>query len=169
MGSLSRADTFIEEAVGWIKSLERGTASLDIFSYHQDPETHFWLHSVADDRIRFHEQGVPYGELPDLLRNFHFGLILYKGNTLNYVHNASNKLFEYLACGLDVLYPKQMLGVKPFAASNSRPRVLECDFEHMGDASDLFLGRQNLPRNKNRFDCATEFGRLEETMLEVLK
>ena len=33
VGALSRADTFIEEAVTWIRNLGREAATLDIFSY----------------------------------------------------------------------------------------------------------------------------------------
>ena len=106
VGALSRVDTFIEEAVAWIKEMGPTEATLDIYSYNLHGETRAWLNRVADDQIRFHDQGIAYDELPQVLRRFHVGLILYKGNTPNYVHNASNKLFEYLSCGLDVIYPK---------------------------------------------------------------
>jgi hypothetical protein len=58
---------------------------------------------------------------------------MYRGNTRNYIYNETNKLFEYLACGLDVWYPKQMLGIKPHARTDIAPRIIELDFERLQD------------------------------------
>ena len=33
---------------------------------------------------------------------------------LNFVHNAPNKLFEYLNCGLDIWYPEEMIGCRAY-------------------------------------------------------
>jgi hypothetical protein len=161
VGALSRADTFIEEAVSWIRGLGSEKATLDIFSYNLQAETRCWLRSVAGDGIRFHEEGIPYDDLPQRLRDFHAGLILYKGNTPNYIHNASNKLFEYLACGLDVLYPRQMEGVAPYACGDRRPRVIERDFYDRQEFSYSVQGRQQLPPMEERYCCETELARLE--------
>lgn len=166
VGALSRADTFIEEAVAWVKELGPATAILDIYSYNLHGETRAWLNDEADDQIRFHDQGIAYDELPQLLRGFHAGLILYKSNTPNYVYNATNKLFEYLACGLDVIYPRQMIGVKSFASLVTRPRVIECDFENMVGFSFQPDERQWLPVSGKKYCCETELARLEQAMLE---
>jgi len=168
VGSLSRADTFIEEAVEWLKELGPAIATFDIYSYNLHTETRTYLKGVTDAQIRFHEKGVDYDELPRLLRGFHVGLILYKGNTPNYTHNASNKLFEYLSCGLDVIYPKQMMGVRPFVNVDSRPRVIECDFEKLDEFSYQLLGRQQLPPADMQLDCESELTRLERAMLDSL-
>ena len=160
VGALSRADTFIEETVIWIAQLGPLKASLDIYCYNMHPETREWLRTVADKQIRVHESGIAYEELPGLLSEFHVGLILYKGNTPNYVHNASNKLFEYLSCGLDVLYPFQMAGVRPYRISARVPRVVECDFSNLTELTYTREGRTTLQPLSQLYDCESEYERL---------
>jgi hypothetical protein len=167
VGALSRADTYIEEAVSLIRSMGP-QASLDIYSYNFHEEARPYLLSIEDAQIRFHDEGVDYDELPRYLRNYHVGLILYRGNTPNYVHNASNKLFEYLACDLDVIYPKEMEGVKPYANTAVRPRVIECDFANMSGFAYRREGRQKLPSRHRTYCCEAELARLERAMLEGL-
>ncbi|WP_282041190.1 hypothetical protein [Winogradskyella flava] len=78
------------------------------------------------NRINWND-GLAYDQLPKVLTKYDIGLILYKGTTQNYKYNAPNKLFEYLACGLKVWYPKTMLGVKNYRSS----RVIEIDFDNL--------------------------------------
>lgn len=51
------------------------------------------------------DSGINYSDLPGVIRAYDVGVILYNGHIANYVFNAPNKLFEYLACGLDVWSP----------------------------------------------------------------
>jgi hypothetical protein len=62
---------------------------------------------------------------------YQIGIILHKGDTLNYVHNAPNKLFEYLVCGLDVWFPNEMQGVYPYERNDAFPKVISVDFTRM--------------------------------------
>ena len=144
VGSLSVADTWISELLRWISSQPEELVSLDVYSYNVDAEARELL--AGHSRVSWFPSGVPYDELPERLRQYHTGLILYKANTVNYRHNASNKLFEYLACGLDVVYSSRMLGVKPYARMESSPRVIEADFESL-DSLDIALlsHRDGLP------------------------
>lgn len=129
VGAVSLRDTFIGPLVDWMTGEDSpGDVTLDIYSHNNDAETCEFLESASCDSIRFHRRGIAYHDLPTVLVDHHVGLILYRANTRNYVYNASNKLFEYLAMGLDVWYPPQMLGVKPYAERESWPRVLETDF-----------------------------------------
>jgi hypothetical protein len=130
-GAVSLRDTYIGPLVEWITSSHQTACTLDIYSSSCDTETETWLQSRTCDRLRLHPSGVPYSELPQVLRTFDVGLILYRCRTLNFVYNASNKLFEYLTCGLDVWYPPCMLGVAPYARSTAAPRVLETDFDNL--------------------------------------
>jgi hypothetical protein len=129
VGSLSVNDTYIKEVLAWMKELPKGSVSLDIYAYNADEAARALLGENADAFVRFFPEGVEYQDLPEILRQYHVGLILYKAASLNYRFNASNKLFEYLTCGLDVLFPSTMLGVKPFASASTAPRVIEVDFE----------------------------------------
>ena len=132
VGSVSLHDTWIGPLVEWLNSPANSGCSLDVFCYNLDPATRSFLQKQSSQAVRFHGAGVDYDQLPLLLPKFDVGLILYRCNTVNFVWNASNKLFEYLMCGLDVWYPSCMLGVRPYARSAAAPRVLETDFEKLG-------------------------------------
>ena len=168
VGSLSLADTFIEDVVAWVRRQATRSFTLDIYSYNMDERTRDFLRAAAGEQVHLHENGAPYDDLPGLLRGFHAGLILYKGNTPNYVHNATNKLFEYLACGLDVIYSRQIVGVKPYATSAYRPRVIECDFRDMVAFQYEISGRSELPHNDVQLHCESALARLEAAMLDAL-
>lgn len=133
VGAVSLHDTFIAELVEWLRRQPHGQFSLDVYSTNCDRTAQDFLHSSAAPNLRFHSEGIPYETLPDVLPEFHVGLILYKANTTNYVYNETNKLFEYLACGLDVWYPRQMLGIKPHSRTDVAPRVIEIDFERLDE------------------------------------
>jgi hypothetical protein len=70
-------------------------------------------------------------------------VIIYRAETLNYRYNETNKLFEYLICGLDVWYSHRMEGIRLHARVQVYPRVIECDFVKMADRDwSAFLKRR---------------------------
>lgn len=169
VGAVSLHDTFIAELVEWLRRQPDGQFSLDVFSTNCDGATRDFLHRSAAPNLRFHSEGLPYDTLPDVLPEFHVGLILYKANTTNYVYNETNKLFEYLACGLDVWYPRQMLGIKPHARTNVVPRVIELDFERLDDMPVSQLrSRSGLKFEAFERRCEDVLRELEEAMSEAV-
>lgn len=168
VGAVSLHDTFITELVEWLRRQRDGQFSLDVYSTNCDRTAQDFLHRSAAPNLRFHSEGIPYEMLPEILPEFHVGLILYKANTTNYVYNETNKLFEYLACGLDVWYPRQMLGIKPHSRTEVAPRVIEIDFERMDDipVSQLRIrsGLRFSPFNRRCEDVLIE---LKQAMLAV--
>lgn len=135
IGAASIKDTFIGEVVEWVSRQAPDSLTLTVYINNSDPETEQMLQRVAaiNAHVTVNLRGVPYQQLPQLLCQFDVGLVLYRGNTPNYVYNAPNKLFEYLACGLDVWYPGCMLGVRPYARSDVRPQILETDFQRLSE------------------------------------
>jgi hypothetical protein len=129
VGAVSLSDTFIREVADWVAKHGEDRVRLDIYAGNTAPAAREYLLNLNSPAVRFFPEGVPYQELPRILGNYNVGLILYRGTTRNYVYNAPNKLFEYLICGLDVWYPRQMLGIRPVAADLQRQQVLELDFE----------------------------------------
>jgi len=113
VGSLSLKDTFIKEYCSWLVQFN-GALTLDIYSYNLHDDTRLYLEELKSPYIVFNKEGIDYADLPKRLSEYDLGVILYKGNTINYIYNAPNKLFEYLACNLKVLYPKVMLGIHPY-------------------------------------------------------
>lgn len=134
VGAVSLHDTFVEAFIRWVSEFTDRPVEFDIYTNNTDSKTDTWLQSLKIPNLRYFRRGIDYWQLPVLLHRYHVGLILYRGNTPNYIFNAPNKLFEYLACGLDVWYPKQMLGIRPFAQTEFSPRVVELDFENLHQA-----------------------------------
>ena len=140
VGSLSLNDTFIGPLVDWLIDHPAAGMTLDIFTNNCEQKTLEFLKNASGSIVRVHERGVEYERIPDVLAEFDVGLVLYRCRTVNYQFNASNKLFEYLMCDLDVWYPPVMLGVKPFARLDTFPRVIEVDFEDL-DTLDVDVAR----------------------------
>lgn len=131
VGSLSLRDTFLGGFVRWLLAQPRGSVRFDVYAYNVDAETRRFLEEAHGEVIRFFPKGVAYDDLPGVLRQYHAGVILYRAETLNYRYNETNKLFEYLICGLDVWYSHRMEGIRPHARMDTYPRIIECDFEAM--------------------------------------
>jgi hypothetical protein len=127
IGSLSLRDTYLAEVLHWVAG-RPDEYSLDLYALHPPQDVIRFIEALGAPNIGFHPEGVAYDDLPKTLAEYHIGLILYKGNTLNFVYNQPNKLFEYLACGLDVWYPPVMLAIKPLQRDACRPRILSVDF-----------------------------------------
>lgn len=125
IGAISEEDTYIKEIIDFVKS-EPSKYDLELFSFNLDMNTRAYIETNNVSNVRF-SGALEYSEIPKVLSKKAIGLILYKGNTLNYIYNAPNKLFEYLACGLDVWYPKEMLGCSDYKSDES-PKVFEVDF-----------------------------------------
>ena len=169
VGSVSLHDTYIGPLVDWLLANPTFGLTLDVFAYNTDPATRKFLQTANGDVVRFHERGIDYEQLPFLLRQFDVGIILYRCRTVNYQYNASNKLFEYLTCGLDVWYPPTMLGVKPYARDDAWPRVIEVDFENL-NALDMNTARSRdgLPHVPWAETCESELAILEAEMRKRL-
>ncbi|MES2628593.1 MAG: hypothetical protein V4616_06450 [Bacteroidota bacterium] len=121
VGALDFSTTYIREISTWVNTQEEYT--LDVYSGQYSPELEAFFASLDQSRVKFHK-GVSYYELPNVLKDKHIGLILYKGHILNYVYNEPNKFFEYLVNGLNVWYPKEMEGLKKWRSGG----IIEVDF-----------------------------------------
>lgn len=130
VGSLSFQDTFIRDVVEWVAG-RPGVASLHLCGHNVKPDVWEWIDTLAAPNISADHAGCAYDALPDLLVGFDVALVLYKGNTLNFVHNVPNKAVEALACGLEVWYPPEMEGMRLFHKRHSWLRLKEIDFKNL--------------------------------------
>lgn len=129
VGSLSNETMFYKEIAEWLLALD-GKASLDIFSQQISEEVVEHINLLGNNIL--HNKGIiNYYDLPKVLPNYDVGLILYRGHIPNFVYNATNKLFEYLACGLDVWFPEEMLGVYDYITQGTYPKVIKIDFKNL--------------------------------------
>jgi hypothetical protein len=169
VGSLSLRHTYIGQLVKWIDAQPAETVSLDVFSYNTDVATKSFLIEHQSERLRFFPEGVPYDSLPGLLPRYDIGLILYKAENANFQHNASNKLFEYLACGLDVVFPDTMREVMKYARENVAPRIMPVSFDTgEGLSTDRFQRRPELQTIQSDYRAETVLDELEQSMLRAV-
>ena len=148
VGSASLEDTFIGELATWVK--ERPSEfSLHVVGDNITSGVWHLLTSLGAPNITTEPRGRAYDDLPELLAHFDVGLVLYKGNTLNFVHNVPNKTFEYLAAGLEVWYPPEMDAMRTFRQSQPQQRLREIDFKALANA--------DLPRVEREPPVAFDF------------
>lgn len=127
VGPLNEEDTYINEVCDYIGS--HNDFSLEIIS-NRVPVTFI-------ERIKTKQYHnitilgeIENAKLPDVLTSNKIGLILYKCKTLNQIHAQPNKFFEYLRAGLDIWYPKEMIGCKEFTSFVS-PKIIPIDFNNI--------------------------------------
>lgn len=128
VGALNMQTTFVEEFAKWVEA-QNGKVIWDIYCQQDTSEISIFLKSIAAKYIQIlHE--VNYFELPRILSMYNAGVILYKPHVKNIEFCAPNKLFEYLACDLDIYYPEVMQGCKPYKTL-FEDRIFELDFTNL--------------------------------------
>jgi hypothetical protein len=134
IGALSFEDTYLKEIIDYVVASDK--FELELYAFTIPNNIQNYINSLANNRI-YYSGRLEYGEIPKALKGKEIGLVLYKGNTLNFTYNAPNKLFEYLVCGLDVWYPKEMIGCAEIQKANP-DRVYEMDFTELGSSEYYF-------------------------------
>lgn len=132
IGSLSFKSTYIKEFCEWIIN-QNGAVIFDIYAFNLYQDVIKYLKQIDSQYIKFYENGIEYNLQPSVLKDYDIGVILYKGLRINTIYCASNKLFEYLACGLDVWFPKEMIGTYPYITDGTYPKVIKTDFERLDE------------------------------------
>jgi hypothetical protein len=126
VGALSINTMYTTQFANWVLQ-QKGKVIWDIYSNNLDEPAREYLQGLNAELIRLHA-GVSYQQLPEILKKFDVGIILYNGHIPNYIFNAPNKLFEYLACGLDVWFPTVMKGCMPYVTNGTFPKVVPFNF-----------------------------------------
>ncbi|MHA4808315.1 glycosyltransferase family protein [Flavitalea flava] len=128
VGSLSLDSMYVKELATWVIA-QKGKVVLDIYSLRINIDTKNYLSALNTDLIRF-LGGCTYDDLPNVLSRYSVGVVLYKGlnASKNTIYAASNKLFEYHACGLEVWFSQEMLGSHIFTTTATFPKIIPVDF-----------------------------------------
>lgn len=129
VGALGLDTMYVKEFTQWVINQE-GTVEWDIYSFNYNSDVKSYFTSVRCPYIRFKE-GVTYQSLPNILKEYDVGVILYKGLIPNYIYNAPNKLFEYLVCGLDVWFPDVMIGCMEYVQEEALQKVIPLSFTNL--------------------------------------
>jgi hypothetical protein len=121
---------YVQAFADWVIS-RKGQVIWDIYALHVPDETRKYLQTVHPEWIRF-RGACYYYDLPELLKDYDVGVVIYKGLIPNYVYNAPNKVMEYAACGLDVWYARELIGTHPYDTPETvYPRIIRLDFTNM--------------------------------------
>ena len=158
---LSNITMYIEEFFSWVYK-QHGKFTLDCYITFIDESTTSLLDRYRCKYIKLH-QPVPYYQLPETIKNYDIGVIVYRNTTENYTYNAPNKLFEYHVLGLDVWFPDVLIGSLEYITTKTYPKILPLNFMDLDHFDvDAALNRDNL------FEKITDFG-CEEIYTEYFK
>ncbi|HKY98874.1 MAG TPA: hypothetical protein VJL35_13525 [Gemmatimonadaceae bacterium] len=139
LGSASLEHSFIEEFAHWI-AVHPDVLSLDVIGNNIAEDAWAALEKIGASNISLNSHGISYHRLPETLGSYDIGVILYRGLTKNFVYNVPNKAIEYLAAGLDVWYPVQMLSMKTFAEESPHLPLVRLDFANLPAAAPQRIG-----------------------------
>lgn len=131
VGSLSNETMFYKEFAEWVLK-QNGNVIWDIYSQQISTQVLTHIKNLGNGLINF-KGYVNYYELNEVLYNYDIGVILYRGLVPNFKYNATNKLFEYLACGLDVWVPDELVGAHNYLTKNTYPKVVKIDFKTLSE------------------------------------
>ena len=165
IGALSLDTMYTKEFAQWVKQ-KNGEVTWHIYSNNILEEVQAFLKEINSPDIII-KNGLGYDELPAVLKEYDIGVILYKGHIPNYIYNAPNKLFEYLACGLDVWYPGVMKEIDLYETVNSFPKVLKVDFDKLDSFNlQIALNKEGLTKVVSPFFCEDAFASLATTLCD---
>ena len=116
IGALGIKSTYIEVFAKWVHQ-QNGAYYFDIFSDNIEKEVLQIIAALKSPFISIN-QPINYFDLPSTLANYDIGAVLYTGHIPNYVYNVPNKVFEYLVCGLEVWYSKDLISTVKFQQDN---------------------------------------------------
>jgi len=164
-GTLSLEGSFLDKLVTWVlKYKER--ISLTLYSYNISPDALQYFQGLDSDSIILKPDGIHYHEMPAILRQYDYGLIIYKTLSSNYVYNIPNKFFEYLACGIGVIFPNGMNLMKPYINQFPDGSIIQADFEKLDQETLAILmeHKSNGLEVSSPFFCESVFSGVIEKM-----
>jgi hypothetical protein len=107
VGALSLETMYIEKIVEWVIA-QNGLYTLDLYTDNCSVNARKYIEGLNNKDIKL-LGSINYYHLPNVLINYDIGLTLYNGHIPNYIYNVPNKVYEYLACGLEVWYSKDLI------------------------------------------------------------
>ena len=162
-GAVSLDTMYTKEFVNWVLA-QKGRVIWDIYSLVITNEAKSFFESLSTKFITL-KPGIAYEDLPSITGKYNIGVILYKGHVPNYIYNAPNKLFEYLAVGLDVWFPDVVLGTHDYITDCTYPKVLAVDFTKL-DKFNLVaaLDRKGFTPYNHEFYCENVLDQIQNKL-----
>jgi len=129
VGSVSLGALYLRELVEWLQE-KGGRVTCDVYTKYMNGPV---LELIKNnDKVICYKGSLNYDDLPIVLPQYDVGLILYNGiSSTNFVYNAPNKLFEYMACGIDVWFSTDLKSSYAYETSGTYPKVVKVDFSNL--------------------------------------
>lgn len=165
IGALSFNDMYLNEV-------------LETFGNNDKFELHFYSHATNKEIINKLESfnnvsfmgSINYNAIPNLRLKYDIGLVLYKGNSLNFTYNAPNKIFEYLALDLDVWCSKKLITAFDYVIEDTYPKMLMVDYENLPTLNvNALLSREGLVYKSTPYYCEAVYKPLLNSMCTEIK
>lgn len=164
VGSLGYKNMYLQELTDWVQ--KHDDLELDVYAYNIDQEAILLLKSCDSTKVRFHG-GVDYDSLPNILKKYDVGIVMYKPFSENTVHAVSNKVFEYLACGLDVWFSSDMTYSYRYITKDVYPKVLAVDFSRLNSFDyKSAINKQGLKYQPSQYYYEKIYSQFLEVMLQ---
>jgi hypothetical protein len=166
IGSLGLDTMYLRELVEWVLC-NKQSLSLNFYTHNIDEKAKTFLESINDDCIVLHN-GCNYQELPEILKNYDVGLVIYKPVSENWIQNAPNKVFEYLACGVDVWFSKTITYTLLLARENVYPKIIPVDFDNLKEFNiQKAINRESLNLQADQFFYENVYGEIYKSLREA--
>jgi hypothetical protein len=163
IGSLGLDTMYLKELVDWVLH-NKQSLSLNFYTHNIDEKAKMFLESINDNCVLLHN-GCNYEELPDILNNYDVGLVIYKPLSENWIQNAPNKVFEYLACGLDVWFSKTITYTLSIARENVYPKIVPVDFDNLNEFNiKKAINREGINLQANDFFYENVYGEIYKSL-----
>jgi hypothetical protein len=163
VGSLGYETMYLKELVEWVV-LNQGKFTLDFYSHNVEEKAARFLKTIKSESVRF-RGSCNYDELPGVLKNYDVGLVIYKPISENWIQNAPNKVFEYLACGLDVWFSESMTYTLLLKRENTYPKVIPVNFGELNSFDyKKALNHKGLVYKESEFFYENVYRELNESL-----
>lgn len=129
VGSLGYDNMYLKETIDWVLD-NKDYLSLDIYAYNIDKKALAFLKEKEGSYLNYYG-GINYMDLPNTLKQYDVGLVMYKPFSYNTVIAVSNKVFEYLACGLDVWFSEDMTYTLKYSRTDVFPKIIPLNFKKL--------------------------------------
>lgn len=164
VGAIGLDGFYFKEFANWVEQ-QNGKVHWDIYTQHDDTELKDYLKSIYSKYI--HVQGfIPYHDIPMVLGQYDVGVILYKGTSPNIVYAEPNKLFEYLACGLDVWVSQDIKGVLPYVKTDSYPKVISMSIKDANFKVEKLIDREQIPFVPTKYYYEEQYKTIRSLLLQ---
>lgn len=163
VGSLGYENMYLQETVDWLGDHQE-EFSLDIYSYNIDEKAKQFLENCNYPNVRLCK-GIDYLKLPKILVNYDIGLDIYKPYAVNHMNGVSNKIFEYLACGLDVWFSIDKPLTLEFINEHCFPKLIPVDFiKLMNFDYRAAISRKELVHKSSEYFYETVYPEIEKSL-----